>query len=263
MKDLVYKTFEASANNGVPEADAGSKNDSRGKTCFARCFARKLAGVVAMAAVITFSAISCGGGGGSAGGVKLKSNKYLGNFPGLIANNELAKKAYEENIEKLREAKNIDKITKLNTEEKERKEKFEAAIESEEEKIKGNDIPFTYSDEFKKLKIDVAYVKIKEGGKVSIYSNVSVVAKEDFKINAANYDDYSSLYFRIVSSDGSAIEKNKTRITGGSSFTKGEELNLLGQKTQIFFSVYHESEKWVDFAGIEFITKAEYDAIKD
>ena len=260
----MYKTelFSQSAvanRSGAPESDTGSKNGySRGKTCFAR----KFAGVVAMAAVITFSAISCGGGGGKSG---LKKNKYLGNLPALVADNELAKKAYKENIDKLHETGNFDKVVKesakMEKAEKERIKKFEADWKAELEKIETTDIPFTYSEAFKKSDLyrEVSFLKL-SAEKGSLHLITSVNAREDFTATSKDNDVYGQIRFRIVASDGSTPDYRYFQLyslawSDKRTFTKGQPINI-GDR-DCYLDISRNTKNWVNFSGVEFITLEE------
>ena len=214
--------------------------------------------------------MGCGGGSSKKSG--LKKNDYLGSLPALYADYELAKKADNKKIDKLHETGNLNKImkevAKIEKEAKERDAKHRADVKAEIEKIKGKDIPFTCSEAFKKLNCDVTSLKIKSGDDLGVSFIAPIVAKSDFVVSYKNKndDDYEYVYYRVVAKDGSTIDTHSFFIFlmwgQGPSFTAGQLMRSGDVEATSYFPFSKKSEKWADFAGIEFITREEYNNLK-
>jgi len=218
--------------------------------------------VFVLAAVLT----GCGGGSSNSKSGGLKKNEYLGSLPAIYADFQSAKKGDEAKIEKLQETGNFEKMAKeaakIEKEAGEREAKLEADLKAEMGKIAGKDIPFTCSDAFKKLNCEVIYVKFSDHSTPGIVA--SIVAKNDFEVGIKenNTDDYSRIYYKIVAKDGSTIAKYDFFLMNvawgkSKSFTKGQSLQFEGKDAQGWWAISKNPEKWVDFAGIEFITEEE------
>ena len=202
----------------------------------------------------------CGGGGGDKSG--LKKNDYLGSFPAIYADNEMAKKALKERENKLTETGDRNKImkevAKIEKEDKAREEKFEADKKVEMAKITGKEIPFTCSEAFDQLNCKIASVKFNDRTIIGI--DASIVAKNDFVMNYKNKGDYEWIHYRVVAKDGSTIAEYSFFIGLGldwgktKSFTQGQSLRSEGGDVKAYWDLSQNPEKWADFAGIEFIT---------
>ncbi len=214
--------------------------------------------------------VSCSGSSGSSG---VKKNEYLGALPAIYAGYNAEKAAHEAKMEeqgtKLMAGgeKNTGKIMKLMKEDEEKakamKEKMQADAKAEIAKIAGKEVPVSYSQalvDSENLFYNVAAPKlIDNDGKLAIAFSLSV--KQDFTVPKYKGLDYAA-YFRLIASDGSTIIKSvilpvKTDIKE-LTFTAKEPL------TDYNFPVGISGipEKYADFAGVEFITKDEYNAIQ-
>jgi hypothetical protein len=218
--------------------------------------------VFALACGVIFA--GCGGGSG------LKDNELLGALPRIYADYKLADKADDEKMDKLVEKGDfvgaMKEEAKQKKEGKERREKYQADLKAELAKIAGKDVPFTVSEAFKQLKAEVTSVKFGEGSYGSVTAVVPIVAKEDFKIDKENKgEDYSSIYYKVLAKDGSAIGKGSIYLSIGwlPKFTQGQSLQSDGKDPMAYFNISGNPEKWVDFASIEFVTKSEFDGLKD
>ena len=180
----------------------------------------------------------CGGGSGSSG---LKKNKYLGSLPALHADFELIQKDEkdgEKKLEKLMAKGNVGKLMKeamkQEKEFNERKKKLYADRSAETKRLAGTEIPFTTSKAFDELNIKViAPIKLDETGYM-----VASILTSDNRIN------HNSTYFNALAKDGSIIGAGSFSYWGGESL-KG------------YLSMDNPKE-WVKFAGIEFISREEY-----
>ena len=220
---------------------------------------KKSFGVIAMAAVIMFSAVSCGGGSG------LQKNKYLGSFPAIYADYKLAMTncSGETDPEKL-EKKKAEIIAK-----------YEASVKAESKKMAGTEIPVTYSEEFKKLNLhfDIGAIKIteatiEEDDKLFLRYSAPIAATEDFVVDGSNRYDYQFVWFRTLAKDGSIIQKGFFYLFSlekgeNKSFSKGQSLMREGGDAGSLFIISSNTEKWVHFAGIEILSQAEFRAIDD
>ena len=222
----------------------------------------KLFGIIALAAVIGFTTLACGGGGGKKSG--LKSNQYLGALPALHADYELADEASEAKIEKARAKGDIKNYMKVKEQEDKawdvRHEKFNEAKIAEWKKLDGKEIPYTVSDDFDKLDIQVGTITLL--GESQEF-HIPVTAKKDFTVyNTRNRYDYETIYYRFLAKDGSAIAKGGMYLvylgfSNSKSYKQGESIQFNDEDITGFFPI-NEPEKWVDFSSIEFITREEY-----
>ena len=211
---------------------------------------------------------SCGGDSGKSG---LKKNPYLGSLPAIYAGYNAEKKAHEAKVEEQGQKlmaggeKNADKIMKLMMEEQETakamKEKMKTAVSAEIAKIAGKEIPVSYSKallDSDELFYNVAPLKL-VGNKEELVLVISLSAKSDFEVPRMKGYDYST-YFRFITSDGSTITKSVLLPVKLDykpfSIAAGESL----LENNFPLHLNNQPELYVDFAGIEFITKAEYDA---
>lgn len=214
------------------------------------------------ALIIGLTAFGCGGGGGKKSG--LKSNQYLGALPALHADYELAEEASEAKIDKARAKGDLKKYMKVKEEEDkawdERQEKFEAAKKAEWDKLDGKEIPYTVSDAFSQLDVQVGTVKlIAESQKF----HIPVTAKKDFTVsNLRNRYDYETIYYRFLAKDGSVLGQGGMFLiflgfSNSISIKEGENIQFNDSDITGFFPI-DEPEKWVDFASLEFITREEF-----
>jgi len=134
-------------------------------------------------------------------------------------------------------------------------------------KITGKNVPFTCSEAFNKLNCEVVYVKLSDHSTPGIVA--SIVAKNDFTVSSKerNVDDYEYVYYRVLAKDGSTIDKNSFflfSVPWGNTkqFTKGQSLKSGSEYAQTFLSISKKPEQFADFAGIEFITREEFNNLK-
>jgi len=213
--------------------------------------------------------VSCGGGGGSKS--EGKKNPYLGSLPSIYAKYNAEKESLEKKIEekglKLMSGgeKNSDKIMKLMQEDeatsKVLKEKMNADASAEIAKIAGKEIPLSYTkslSDSEELFYNVAPVKLVDN-KGTLAIEIALSAKSDFDVPRMKGYDYSA-YFRLITSDGSTITKSVLLPVKleykAFSIAAGEQLSL----SNFPLYVSNQPEVYADFAGIEFITKEEYDS---
>ena len=212
--------------------------------------------ICAMICAVIFA--GCGGsGGGSKSG--LKKNDYLGNLPAIEADCKLSEKADKEKMEKAQLSGDLGKMMKADTEIKKEKklryEKYLADMEAEAQKFAGKEIPVSYSKAFsEEMHYEIASVTLMSGGCLGFI----IKAKEDFSVAA--YQNMAGCYFKAVAKDGSNlgvydIPLSHQFSSSNTNYTKGHLLkdNSLG----IYLAISRNPEKWVDFAGIEFITTEE------
>jgi hypothetical protein len=155
---------------------------------------------------------------------------------------------------------------KMEKEKKEQDAKLEADLKKKKKKIAGKDIPFTCSEEFKKMNCEVNSVKIELCDRSGFSMLAPIVAKNDFTLKYKDSDnnEYENIYFRVIAKDGSTIEKHSFYIAASAkwgntkSFTKGQPLPFDGKDAKSYLVISKKPEKWVDFSSIEFITQEEF-----
>ena len=225
----------------------------------------------------------CGGSSGS-GGSKLKNNKYLGLLPSIYANYNADKKAMEEKWHKKYEStKDLKKLMKFGEEqtkeEKALKEKFEADCIAERDKNAGNEIPVIFSKallDSGDLFYDVEPLKLYFVSNMATLPavNFSFTAKHDLelpaRINLYTQNKEYVAYYRAVASDGSGLtypdkvvllyEETKPKSIAAGTALKTNDMSNVYSSTCTLINA-REPEKWIDFAGIEFVTKSEYEEI--
>ncbi|MCL2041028.1 MAG: hypothetical protein FWG84_03175 [Bacteroidales bacterium] len=220
----------------------------------------------------------CGGNGGS----KLKKNEYLGSLPGIYADYKAKTKAFKEKWEKKEaNAKNMNQFAKLaaeyDKEEKELKGKFNADCEEEFKKITGKDIPLSFSKEL--LNSDALFYDVSATPLYinKQYSNMpcvnfSFTTKHDVEVPARKVgerDEMYAVYYRLIASDGSMVGYPSTvsglieRDFKPKSITAGTPLvyKPWSEAEDIICYLFtgDKPETFVEFAGVEFITKSEYE----
>ena len=216
--------------------------------------------------VLAVVMMGCGGGSGSGSGKSsLKKNEYLGNLPAIYANYKSAEETNKMNDKKAQELSSVDKRVKerdrLRKELSDISEKYTAEIKAENAKLAGKEIPFKSSKGLENLKYEVQSVKIDAEGKLVI----SFIFNEDFKINSKNIQDYRQSYLRFFAKDGSTIGQTVSYNFGSAEGVSGitvkkDDLKVVDISSLHF--IKSNAEKWVDFAGIEFVSAEEYKAIK-
>jgi hypothetical protein len=231
---------------------------------------QRIAGIITIVAVIGFTTAACGGGGGG-GKAKsnLKSNELIGALPAIHADYEIASEAARAKRDKDRAAAEKSQNVKKYTQAGEVYDKafdeiygkYEASLNAEWTKINGKEVPFTMSEEFKKLGMDVASVRLDESKKTLV---ALVVAGQDLRVTSLTIPDYEYAWYNILAKDGSVIDQGSfflmTSMAAyrGLSFTKGESLRPEGDKEATGnMRVSNNPEKWVDFASIQLIARSE------
>jgi hypothetical protein len=222
-----------------------------------------------MAMMLTFSLAACSGGADEETAAKksnLPQNDIIGSLPSILLDYDYAEEAAKERLEKQREKGDAEKYNKLEEKERvargEREAKFNADMEAEWAKAVGKDMPFSTSEAFDKLSLEVKSVKFVD--KVRNFT-VLLVVKEDFKVSIYNDSirDYRNLSFNFLAKDGSKIADNATPLiyvgAGGGgmekSYKAGEEIRIEGGGA--WLNIDTNTEQWADFASIQFVTDAE------
>ena len=134
----------------------------------------------------------------------------------------------------------------------------------------GRDIPFTLSEELKKLNLNCEVIHLKIASEQDqhnrLYLTARIIAKEDFRANPDYKEIYDGIMYRVVASDGSNINTGifPLRSLSGNNappYLKGQSIRHDGKDETTYFDISENTEKWVDFAGIELITDDEYRAL--
>ena len=223
---------------------------------------------VGLVLAMSFTLTACGDGGAKKSG--LGSNELVGNLPAIYADNQLSldaiRKKRDEAEAKAMQSGNSNKYAKAKEDYDKAYDKIEAefkeASKAERAKINGKSIPFSMSDDFKKLKLEVVSVKVD-----AEKNNLAIVIHptEDFKITgySSNMLDYRYVNYKVLAKDGSVIKTDMVLITAlmasqSKTFVKGEPVKLGrdGEEQKDLWgnlSVSSDPEKWVDFASIQFV----------
>jgi len=192
----------------------------------------RLIGVIAVAALIGFTMIACGGGGYKKSG--LSTDGFFGALPGLYADKNLAfdsaMKKYDTAKEKAEKKMNFKAVQKAEDQFKKEYEKidsdFDPKIAAEREKLSGKDVPFITSANFAEFKVNS--LKVGDDGEL-------VLSASDARSNLIGV---TSFKFRALAKDGSVII---------------EHVNYGSDKVYIQATMTNDPEKWVDFEKIEFL----------
>lgn len=215
---------------------------------------------------------SCGGDGNSKNsGGSLKKNPYLGSLPAIYADYNAEKEAYEKKIEEQGSKllaggeKNKDKIMKLMKEEEEKtkamKEKLEATLKAEIQRLNGTELPISYSEQLKQSDeqfYTISGVKLVDNnGK--LYMAYVISAKDKMEVPRYAGTGYSA-YYRYRAADGSTIQKSVflpiQADTKPQIFDAGQQL----YEGQVPISMSNRPRRFANFDGVEFISKEEYNA---
>jgi len=217
----------------------------------------------------------CGGGSGSSSGSKSgggsSKSAVLGSIPAIYKDFNAKMVALEE---KGKTAKDMDALVKLRAEGNALVKKADEALLAELKKIEGKEVPVSFSKALTdggNLFYNVGQVKFNPGEGSSIKSPgleviADVTVRKNLNITYKERDNYI-VYHRLVTTDGITLEKGSSSFFKKSkstdaynntvlSYTEGESI------LDIHFYPFdkHNPELWAKFAGIEFITKEEYDA---
>ena len=255
--------------------DQPCKKLARDKMKFTNFTTKKISTVMLAVVVAALMFTACGRDSGGGGVTKVTKNDFLGALPGLYVNfyeaEQNAEKNFEETMKKLganssnpNQNKIIKESEKFQEEEKARMEKFKADLKAELAKVVGNEIPHSFSDALQNsggLYFNVAPTKLVEhNGDPAI--SFSISAKDSFEVPRLKGYDYT-IYFRFFAADGSSITKSVILAVPASHLAQSFEQDQLLWEDNHIVNLVRNREAWVNFAGIEFITKEEYDNIKD
>jgi hypothetical protein len=222
---------------------------------------------MAMMLVLTLAACSNGADEAAQKKSNLPQNDIIGSLPSILLDYDYAEEAAKERLEKQREKGDAEDYNKLEAKEDkargEREAKFNADRGAEWAKALGKDIPFSTSEAFDKLNLEVKSVKI--AGDFQYFTPV-VFAKEDIKVSAYNDSkmQYGYLAFNFLAKDGSKIADGATMLIPvgigydngmEKSFKAGEEIPIT--KSGNWLNLSRNTEQWADFASIQFVTDAE------
>jgi len=194
----------------------------------------KIAGIIAIGAVIIFTMAACGGGGSGAKKSGLKTDGFFGALPAIYADHNLAddavrekNKIAKEKAEKKQDAKAYAKAgEQFSKGLEEIGDKLTANVDAEVAKLVGKDVPFTVAENFRTFKVNS--LKVDASGNL-------VMETSDVRRNMMGVAQFT---FRAVAKDGSVII---------------EHVNYGADKVIVSGSMRSEPEKWVDFEKIEFI----------
>lgn len=213
------------------------------------------------AAILT----SCGNGGGNS-----KNNQYLGAIPAICADYKATKEALKEKGKTLTTPK---EFTKWEEDKKANEEKAIEALRIEAAKIENKPLPISYSKALTEsgnlffTAESVVIPSIKEEkinmSNTGLAVKPTIIAKEDLEVLPQQRDDYR-MYYRLVTSTGKTLQKSffvlakiyTVHFSETISLKTGESLTEGGNNLPIM----KDPEAYSDFAGIEFITKEEFDA---
>ncbi len=212
---------------------------------------------------------SCGGGGGKS---NLATDGFFGKLPAIYDSYNIEKAEMEADMkaegEKVIKSGDISKAAKLYEEATEAGKALKADLEKklaeEMPKSVGKEVPVSYSDELKKSESLFFDAKVTVG-EYSGNAAMSIVltANKEFTPTDSSAMD-ATFYFVCIDKDGNPLERSKwsnnplnyrkRTIANGETFYNTPAAKSFGIET------YPASR--VNFAGVKFITKAEYDKVK-
>jgi hypothetical protein len=232
-------------------------------------FMSKISGQIVASMAITMVCVlvctvvfTCCGGGAKKSG--LKQNELLGNLPAIHADYALTETSFKEKADKVTKSGNFKKMVEAAAKEAkasaERYAKYDAATTAEWKKIDGKTIPFSRSDAFEQLNIEVESVTLNAEQKGAI---VVIHAKQDFTVTDKNRKDYEQFYYRVLAEDGTEIDTYGIYLLSmffkySVSLTQGQNITFTDSPLCAVLRVTSKPEAWVNFANIEFITYDEY-----
>lgn len=219
---------------------------------------------ILLTVVITAILVGCGSGSSKS------KNQYLGTIPAIHAEYKAKKEALKEKKTKLKTPK---EFTKWQEDSKANETNAIEKLLAEAEIIANKPIPVSFSKalvESGKLFFNVESAMIPpikkkinmDNDGISIKMNIT--SKEDFVIPPRKGSDYY-MYYRFVTSDGSTIQKKSTMPlnvfieSSSKSFQYKVGDTLIEEHAYLF--IEKTPELYADFAGIEFISKEEFDNI--
>jgi len=191
----------------------------------------------------------------------LPRNPYLGRLPALYAEEENALKNLQDQSKDGRYGyrEKLDRIDRI-------EKKYEKERKAEIATIDRRYVPFACSKSFEELNFEVKWVAFSGPGEgYHLGLNISLRTKQDFVVNTKNISDYSKVWYRIVAKDGSTIRKSVLSnpayiVSQGKHITKDESLGYFSYE---LLTIFNQPKCWVDFAGIEFITRDEWNNIPE
>lgn len=204
--------------------------------------------------------ITCSGGGGS-------KNSYLGNLPGLYEKFDKAEAGLKASIE----GKGMDAIVKAYADMKIKEDQLKADVAAEMEKLAGTELPVSYSPELQKS--SELWYDAKgslENGKGKPYLKLVLTAKNDHTIPSVPLAEAkkSWICYHFVDKNGASIEGTKWSVTlvefpawGAMLPEKSFARDEVVYDKSSYMDVEKNPAAWVDFAGVQFVTIAEYDAL--
>ncbi len=209
-------------------------------------------GILALGAMM----VSCGGGGGA-------KNEYLGNLPGLYEKYNKVEADLKTSIE----GKNLEQITKLYADVKVKEDQLKADVAAEMEKLDGMELPVSYSPELQKS--FGLFYQAKAGitnNRNNPFLSLTLTAKNDLTVPKMSREETNFyVYYHFIDKNGASIEKSKWSLCPFEfgkperSVIKGDE--LYSSKTARDIEVDDYPASYSGLAGVQFITKAEYDKL--
>lgn len=203
--------------------------------------------------------LGCSGGG--TGGSKL-NNQYLGTIPAIHADYNTQKAILDEKKQKM---KDVNDYLKYHNEHDNALQKATEKLLAEAAKITEKPIPILFSDKFNEsgnlfFTVKSAVIPSIENTKATIKHDgleikMVILSNDDVKISNQQWVKYE-LHYRLVTTDGTTLRKGKS-LPSNNQFKAGDSM----MEPSIHLSIMNNPELWADFAGVEFITKEEFDAI--
>ena len=203
----------------------------------------------------------------------LPSNKFLGNLPVLYADfnlaNEKDKEKLNELYQKVQSTQNAEyqKLDqKVYLAKIEREEKLKKDVQVEWAKLDGKKIPFTVSDGFKALNLQVNDLYI-DGKNQRLVAKI--VATKEIAVDRKNLNMYGSLQYNVLAKDGSVQlsgcyfsyalrPSDHPLLFQPRTYKQGESLYWSGDDTIIDEPITSiTASAFIDFASIEFISRSE------
>jgi hypothetical protein len=208
-------------------------------------------------------------GCGYEGGIRSceeKKNEYLGSLPAIYAEYNAENKTLEEKKEK---TKGTEAYIEANDEGNALWERTAEAASAEIKMLTGEGVPVSYSKALLDSGKDELFYNVSAelGSEEEHEQNLAIIfsftSKHDLEISHNEGDNYRA-YCRFFASDGSTITQtelfpvdhysNPLAFTAGDLFDRKSSYTVIGIGTP-------NPELYVDFAGIEFITGVEYEAL--
>jgi hypothetical protein len=197
-------------------------------------------GIKSMFIALICGAIFASCGGGSMPKSDLKKSDVFGNLPALHDENAMAKEIEKERLEKMT---NLNKIQKELMRQEKAQEKRDAVIDAELERVKENEVSYTFTDaqkasgEYDVVDVNVVSLGIFTVDFVPLKVETDLFGSSSFLVN-----------FRFLAKDGSVIQERRDVQFYGK---KGEELKGMAIGLRVAW------EEMIDLASIEFFASEE------